>query len=247
LNITNYGEPFIHGQIHEMVSYVKEKGIKVSIGSNGHYFKDEDSVRKLVLSGVDEIYVSLDGIDQEIYSRYRVGGDFKKVVDGLRLLMEMKNRLESRLPVVELQFLVMRHNESQIADIRRLAQDIGVDRLILKPVSFNVSEWDRQDIHERFKESMPEDESFRLYRTVDGRLEWKRPIENKCDYLWRGMVILWDGTIVPCCIDPRADLKMGKVTDGIRNTWNSPKYINLRRQILEDKKRVALCSHCPGT
>ena len=247
LNITNYGEPFIHKQLYEMISYVKNKGIKVSVGTNGHYLNNEEGVKRFILSGVDEVYVSLDGTDQEIYSRYRVGGDFKKVVDGLRLLVEMRNKLKRRLPVVEIQFLVMRHNEEQISSIRRLAQDIGVDRLILKPVSFNVSEWGNQDVEKRFKECMPENESFRLYRMVSGRIEWKKPIENRCDYLWLGLVILWDGTIVPCCIDPRGDLKMGEVTDGIRNIWNSTKYINLRRQILENKEKIPLCSHCQGT
>jgi len=39
--------------------------------------------------------------------------------------------------------------------IREIAKDIGVDRLILKPVSFNVSEWGHQDVREQFKKLMP--------------------------------------------------------------------------------------------
>lgn len=247
LNITNYGEPFIHKELCEMISYVKRKGIKVSVGSNGHYFNDEASVEKLILSGVDEIYVSLDGTSQESYSKYRVSGNFKKVVEGLELLLDLRKRLNSKLPFVELQFLVMQHNEDQIPGIRKLAQDIGVDKLILKPVSFNVSEWNDQGVQERFKDFMPKNEYFRLYRLVGEKLEWKLPIENKCDYLWRGTVILCDGTIVPCCLDPRGDYKMGDVKDGIKRVWNSSRYINLRRQILQDKKKLSLCSHCPGT
>ncbi len=60
LNITNYGEPFIHKELLKMIVYIKEKGIKVTLGTNGHYFNDEFSAKNLILSGVDEIYVSLD-------------------------------------------------------------------------------------------------------------------------------------------------------------------------------------------
>lgn len=247
VNITNYGEPLINKQIYDMVAYIKEKGIRIMLGTNGHYFGEESEVERLILSGVDEIYVSLDGTTQDTYARYRVGGDFKKVVEGLRLLVEMRNKLDSSLPIVELQFLVMRHNENQIPDIRKLAMEIGVDRLILKPVSFNVSQWHNKGVQETFKEFMPQDEAFRLYRIEDGRLQWKHRIKNRCDYLWRGMVILWDGTVVPCCLDPRGDYKMGEVKGGIMKIWNSPGYINLRKQILTDKRKLPLCSHCPGT
>ena len=247
LNITNYGEPFIHNRLFEMIAYIKKKGIKVSVGTNGHYLDDEDKAKKLILSGVDEIYVSLDGTDQESYSRYRVGGNFEKVVKGLKLLVETKNKLKSKSPFVELQFLVMKHNEHQISHIRKLAKNIGVNRLILKPVSFNIAEWNNKEVRETFKEFEPKNKSFRLYHTVNAKLQWISSIKNRCDYLWRGTVILWDGTIVPCCLDPKAEYRMGKVADGIMKIWNNAKYINLRRQILKDKTKLPLCSHCPGT
>jgi len=246
VNITNYGEPFIHKDLCEMIEYIKRKGIKVCVGSNGHYFTDKDSVKKFILSGVDDIYISLDGTDQENYAQYRKNGDFDKVVKGIKLLVDTRNKLKKKTPFIELQFLVMSHNESRMQKIREIAKDIGVDRLILKPVSFNVSEWGHQDVREQFKKLMPEDESFRLYKISEKDFQWKQPIGNKCDYLWRGMVILCDGVIVPCCIDPRADLKMGEIKDGIMKVWNSPKYIALRKQILKDKKQLALCGNCQG-
>ena len=221
LNITNYGEPFIHDRLCQMITYIKGKGIKVNVGTNGHFFKNETVTQEFILSGVDEVYISLDGTNQESYSRYRIKGDFEKVVGGIRLLVETRNRLRKRTPFVEIQFLVMQHNEHQLDAIRKLAADMGVDRLILKPVSFNISEWKNQDVRERFKGFMPQDESFRLYRINDGDLEWKQPITNRCEYLWRAMVMLCDGTIVPCCLDPRGEYRMGSATDGLMNIWNS--------------------------
>ena len=247
LNITNYGEPFIHNQLCQMISYSKKKAIKVSVGTNGHYFNNGADVERFILSGVDKVYVSLDGTTQESYSKYRVGGSFQKVVEGLRLLSKIKSRLKSSLPFIELQFIVMRHNEDELSCIRKIAKGIGAGRLVLKPVSFNISEWDRSVVKERFKEFMPKSERFRLYDLKAGNLCWKRRIKNVCGYLWRGAVVLWDGSIVACCLDPRGDYKMGEVKDGFRNVWNSQRYISLRRQVLKDKKKLDLCSNCLGT
>lgn len=125
--------------------------------------------------------------------------------------------------------------------------DFSTLKMVIDEVSFNVSEWDLSEVKERFKEFMPEDGRFRLYEINEGNFQWKCQIKNRCDYLWRGMVILWDGAIVPCCLDPRGEMKMGEVKDGIRHGWNSPRYISLRKQILRVEQKLTLCSHCPGT
>ena len=247
VNITNYGEPFLNKDLYSMIRYMKRKGIKVNIGSNGHFFNDLESVQEFVLTGIDDIYISLDGVSQETYERYRVGGDFKKVVTGLKLLVKTRNELKSSTPFIELQFLVMKHNEHEVPQIREIAEDIGVDRLILKPVSFNVSEWEVPEIKERFKAFMPRDEKYRLYKINNNDLEWKEKIQNRCDYLWRGTVVLCDGSIVPCCLDPSGDMVMGNVRDGIKNVWNSEKYTALRKQILKDKSKLSICRYCLGT
>ena len=71
-------------------------------------------------SGLRKLIISLDGIDQDTYSAYRINGNFNTVIDGIKNVTEAKRRNNSSLKI-EIQFLVNRLNEHQIPQIRQLA------------------------------------------------------------------------------------------------------------------------------
>jgi len=243
---TNYGEPYLNPDLNRMIPYAKARGITVIVGTNGHYFQTDEAVAGVLDSGVDRLYVSLDGACQATYEQYRVRGDFARVVDGLTRLMGARDERGTDAPFVELQFLVMRHNEHEIDQMRLLAEEIGIDRLVLKSVSFNNADWHRPEIRRRFLDFMPTDPAYQLYEVAGDRLRWRRSTANPCDYLWRASVVLWDGRIVPCCLDPRAEMVMGHVDQGFTRVWNNPRYRRLRRQVVHRKRSIPLCAKCPG-
>ena len=51
----------------------------------------------------DKIIFSLDGLDEESYQNYRVGGTFKQADAALQMLVETKKKLKLKKPFVELQ------------------------------------------------------------------------------------------------------------------------------------------------
>lgn len=247
VNITNYGEPLLYKGIVDMVKYLKDRGIRVSLGTNGH-FLTEDICEEMVKARIDHIYISLDGTTQKSYEKYRIGGDFQEVLDGIKRLVSRKKENNSRYPMIELQFIVMSHNEAEIPVIRKMSKDLGVDKLTLKPVTFNITDWGDKDIIARYRGYEPQNFLFRAYKDNGINIEWKEPIKNRCDYLWRGLVVLANGIIVPCCLDPDGVMKMGIVgRDRIIDVWRSQRYVNLRREILRNKRVLPLCRHCPGT
>jgi MoaA/NifB/PqqE/SkfB family radical SAM enzyme len=246
VNLTNYGEPLLNKEIYDMIYYAKQKNIRVIMGTNAHFLKDDKDRRALIMSGIDEIYFSLDGAEQRTYEKYRKRGDFSVVVDNIRKLIELKRKLDAKSPLVELQFLVMKHNEGDMERMRSLADDLGVDRLAFKPVGFNNADWDREEIKTRFLEFEPTLEKYRIYKHVDGKLTWEKEVRNYCPALWTGLTILADGSLVPCCLDPRGELILGHVDDGILKAWNGERYRNLRKQITKDKKKIKLCALCHG-
>ena len=243
---TNYGEPYLNPDLNRMIRYAKARGVTVIVGTNGHFFQSDSAVAEVLESGVDRLYVSLDGACQATFERYRVRGDFERVVEGLKRLLAARRQRGQQTPVVELQFLVMRHNEHEVDAMRALAQAIGVDRLVLKAVSFNNADWHRPEVLRRFLEFVPADPDYRLYEVDGDQLRWLRPIDEPCDYLWRAAVVLWDGRIVPCCLDPRAEMVMGHVEEGFRRVWNNAHYRRLRRGVVRDKRSIPLCANCPG-
>jgi hypothetical protein len=128
----NYGETFLHKRAVEMCEYIKSRHPHVALytSTNGLAFT-EDSVRRLVRSGIDEITFSIDGATAESYARYRQRGDFGRALANLRAAVDQKRRTGGDQPWINWRYILFRWNDSdrELALARALAADIGVDRL----------------------------------------------------------------------------------------------------------------------
>ena len=82
----------------------------------------------IIKSGLDVMIVSLDGVTQEVYEKYRVGGRLDRVLDNVKLLVQKKKELGSSTPHMEWQFIVMQQNEHQMEEAQQLAADFGSRR-----------------------------------------------------------------------------------------------------------------------
>jgi MoaA/NifB/PqqE/SkfB family radical SAM enzyme len=122
------GEPFLNKQFLEFVKYAAAKNIYTATSSNAHYFTDE-MARATVESGLDRLIVSLDGITQDTYEKYRIGGNLEKVLEGTKRLVYWKKKLGSKTPHIIWQFIAFKHNEHQIPELEKKAKEIGVDEL----------------------------------------------------------------------------------------------------------------------
>ncbi len=61
------------------------------------------------------------------------------------------------------------------------------------------------------------------------------------------LVVLWDGTVIPCCVDYNATLKLGSAQDSkVSDLWWSSEMERLRGQHLEGEfpSRCASCQEC---
>src|SRR4030095_5729312 len=98
----NYGEAFLHKRAIEMCEYIKSHfpHIYLYTSTNGLAFKDEDQVRRLVHSGIDEVTFSIDGATPESYAKYRQRGDFDKAVRHLRAAAAEKRAAGRDVPFI---------------------------------------------------------------------------------------------------------------------------------------------------
>ncbi|MEO6220812.1 MAG: radical SAM protein, partial [Ginsengibacter sp.] len=125
------GEPYLNRDFLEMVKYASVKGIYTATSTNAHYLTDEVA-RKTVESGLDRLIISIDGTTQEVYKQYRIGGNINKVIEGAKNIVKWKKELKSKKPFVVFQFLVVKPNEHQIEDVKKLAKEVGVDDVWFK-------------------------------------------------------------------------------------------------------------------
>jgi radical SAM protein with 4Fe4S-binding SPASM domain len=209
-------------------------GINSVLSTNGH-FLNGDNASGLAGSPLSRLIVSLDGMNEQSYSRYRKQGDLRKVKDGIENVAEAIKKHNSGLKL-EIQFLVNRFNEKEIPEAREFAGKINAT---LRLKSMQISD------PEKAEEWMPGNEKFRRYLNKSGIFRIKSNLSNRCFRLWTSPVITWDGKVVPCCFDKDADHIMGDLTEStFRNIWHSDRYREFRRKLLDDRRGIEICVNC---
>jgi hypothetical protein len=132
IDFFNYGEAFLHKRAIEMCEYIKAKfpGIYLYTSTNGLAF-NEAQARRLAHSGIDEVTFSIDGATAESYARYRQRGKFDVAISNLRAMTDEKAHAGRDLPFVNWRYILFQWNDSdaEMNEARRLAAEIGVDRL----------------------------------------------------------------------------------------------------------------------
>jgi hypothetical protein len=128
----NYGEAFLHKRAIEMCEYLKGRypHIYLYTSTNGGAFTEEQA-RRLVHSGIDEVTFSIDGATQESYAKYRQRGKFDVAIANLRAMADEKRKSGRDLPFLNWRYILFVWNdgEAEMNAARRLAEEIGVDRL----------------------------------------------------------------------------------------------------------------------
>jgi radical SAM protein with 4Fe4S-binding SPASM domain len=231
------GEPFLNPGFLEMVRYSASKKIYTATSTNGH-FLDDETARETVESGLDRLIISIDGTTQETYEKYRIGGRLDKVIEGAQNIIAWKKKLKSSTPQVVFQFLVVKPNQHQIADAKKLAKQTGVDRIVFKTAQI----YD----YKNGSNLIPTITEYSRYRIKkDNTYEIKNELLNHCWRLWHSAVITWDGQLLPCCFDKDANYKMGNLRkEDFKPVWKGNDYMNFRKSVLSGRKEIDICTNC---
>jgi radical SAM protein with 4Fe4S-binding SPASM domain len=231
------GEPYLHKDFLQMVSFATRKNIYTSTSTNAHYLTYQNALAT-VKSGIDRMIISLDGTTQATYEQYRVGGQIEKVIEGTRNLIAAKKALNSTTPYIIFQFLVVKPNEHQIEEAKKLSKDLGVDAIRFKTAQI----YD----YKEGSNLIPENQKYSRYQKLrNGTYEIKNKLLNHCWKMWHSAVITWDGLVVPCCFDKDAQHRMGDVSkQSFKEVWSSEKYLKFRKQLIGSRKNVDICKNC---
>lgn len=127
----------------------------------------------------------------------------------------------------------MRHNENEMETAKKIANEIGVNVIRFSPFSFispptkeEIEEWVPQNDRIRYMDSSGQ--STNLYRE-----------QTVCSWLYRTVVVNWDGRISPCCSYhftgfPENDF--GNINEqSFREIWNNEIY-QFSRKLVSNRK-----------
>lgn len=235
----NQGEPFINKSFLDMVRYAKIKGVMTQTSTNGHFIRTDEMAEEVVSSGLDQIIFSMDGTNQKTYEKYRVGGNYNLVIETLGRLSRAKEKLNSKTPLIELQFLVFKHNQFEINNLIQIAQNNKVNRIAFKSVQvYSV---------DQAKEYLPDDAKLTRYNYGAETFKIKWEVKNWCKRLWMNSTINWDGSVSPCCFDKDAEYAFDNIFDNqatFSDIWRNQKYMKFRKAVMKNRKSIEMCTNC---
>ena len=237
LNFYFQGEPFLNKDITEMINLASNEKIYTSVSTNAHQI-DEELARKIVKSGLNRLIISIDGVSQEVYEKYRVGGELAKVIQATQNVINEKKRLSTNFPKIVFQFLVFRHNEHQIEDVRQLGKEMGVDKVEIKTAQIYNYRQNTEDIPSIDKYS-------RYKKDKNGIYQIKNKMPNRCWRMWHSAVITQDLNVLPCCYDKDATYKLGNLQElSISEIEQAKEYTAFRQQIIQNRAAIEICQNC---
>jgi len=128
------GEPFLHRNIVELINHTKKSGIDVALTTNGVLFKKEHA--DSVLANTEWIKVSINGATKGTYAEIHQckPGDFDRVIENMSYAAKVRKD-NGYTCTLGMQLLLLPENHQEAVPLAKLARDIGMDYLVIKPYS----------------------------------------------------------------------------------------------------------------
>lgn len=249
IDLNNWGEPFLNQNLAKMVEYAHKKKIRTSVNTNLNVPLSENEVVEMINAGLDQLYVSMDGITQETYEKYRQGGNLKTVMDNIKLFSRKKDELGVENPFIVWQFLIMKHNEHEIPGLARVKEELGVNKLVKGSLRSDMGDEifteDRKKV-EKTANFLPSDDKYSRY---DYEKKERKLKKNYCHFLWFVSVINWNGSVAPCCSSYYEKFDFGNAfEEGFKKIWNNEKYVAARKAVAKKMpESKTVCDNCIKT
>jgi MoaA/NifB/PqqE/SkfB family radical SAM enzyme len=238
----NWGEPFLHPEIVEMIRYARPWPAWLQICTNGHFLSSSVLAREVVESGLDQVFISMDGATTESIQQYRgQRANLDMILEGINNLAAARKSLDKTSPTIEVQFLVMRHNQTEIETAQAIALDAGADRFYCKTINL------RPEDVEPFSSLLPDAPEYRRFdASTSGQWSIRGDPTGLCPYVYETAVVTWDGSLLPCCFDAEEAIVLGNAfEDGLWDAWNSSLFRSFRYRVRHDRESIPMCAWCP--
>jgi len=126
------GEPFIHRDMAKIAEYAKQSGIDVAFTTNG-VLMDPKTIERIIPI-TEWIKVSCNAGTPESYSKIHRTKieDFNRVIENLKYAVKLKQTINSKC-TIGMQIVLLPNNIKDVKRLAKIASDIGIDYLVVKP------------------------------------------------------------------------------------------------------------------
>jgi len=226
IELSNYGEILLNPGLADILALAHARGVTIT-ARNG---VNLNSARPQALEAVVKYRVaamtcSIDGASAETYARYRVRGDFAKVIANIRRINALKRDYGSELPHLTWQFVVFGHNEHELPLARRMAAELGMSFAPKLTWDDEISPVkDRDFVRRELGISAASREEYAAATGEDY-------MSSICHQLWDEPQINWDGKLLGCCRNFWGDFGGNAFADGLVPVLNGEKIGHARAMV----------------
>ncbi len=124
VSLYDIGEPLESKDVIACIQYAKQNKLGTIISTSLSIQKTDDFWEKFVQSGLDKLIVAIDGMTQEVYTKYRTNGDLPLVFENLEKIMHFKKKHKSNI-YIEWQMIDFKWNKHEQESAKNFAYSIG--------------------------------------------------------------------------------------------------------------------------
>lgn len=234
-----WGEPLLHPKLPDILRIANKHRIVIRLSTNGQNLNDDKIIDTLITHPPTYLIVAIDGLTDETNSKYRVGAKLEKILSGVYRLAEIKQKKGLKLPILHMRYIVMKHNQHELMNVRSFAENNRFEFLTIRTLSTIDSS---EDTHRML---IPDTERYRAFNyKYDKRIQRNDFI---CDMPFVFPTILADGTLVACDQDYNAKQPLGILTDGVsfKDIWFGKQAVKTRKIVRDSRKSLSFCRNCP--
>lgn len=164
------GEPLLRSDIFDIFKHAQKLNLKIEVVSNGSLI-NQAIAEKIMLSGLKNIAISLDGAREQTHDFIREKGAFKKATEAIKYLVAAKKGAGFG-PQISVWTTIMKENVGELFDIISLVKDLGVECLVYHPVV--VAQEDMQNTSPNARFWLKEQDTDNLKQQIDKIVEYQK-------------------------------------------------------------------------
>jgi radical SAM protein with 4Fe4S-binding SPASM domain len=240
-SLWGWGEPLLHPQLNRILKMARRHNVATLLSTNGMPLRHEAVREALVEHPPTTLIVAIDGLTDDTNTRFRVGAKLEPILDGVRKLAELKRLRKSRYPVLQMRYIVMRHNEHEVDQLEAFAKENEFELLSVRSISiFDTPEADA--VQGGF---VPLNELLQPYQYKDGQRQKRDGFVCMMPFWFP--TLMAGGEVVSCEQDHSARTKFGQISaaQGFRQIWFSEEAAEVRRLVRDEHEKLSFCRNCP--
>lgn len=246
------GEPLLYGNLCNVIRQARSRispDGEVGITTNATLL-DDSMAERLMETGLDFIYFSVDGASKETYESIRVGASFETVVSNIRRCVKFRNALRLVKPRFMMNFVIMDTNYHEIPDYVALAAYLGVEQVTLSLCLNNQSGAVNAVPEELLRPVLDRAESLASSHHVTVSFpSLRRAPRDLCLFMER-MYLETDGNVYAChamvggYASRERSFAFGNLQEmSLMGIWNKPEYREFRHRVLKGDFPPS-CTNC---